>query len=99
MQRINSILLAVMLAVLPASLCRAEAGAMATNATAAGLSQGNTNQVSAVAAEESGKEEGLSTAANDIFDIGSFHVTNSMLVTWIVAIGVIVFAQVATRNM
>ena len=33
------------------------------------------------------------------FNIGPFPVTNSMLVTWIVAIGVIVFAQYATRNM
>ncbi len=33
------------------------------------------------------------------FHIGPFLVTNSMLVTWIVAVGIIVFAQVATWNM
>ena len=33
-----------------------------------------------------------------IFQIGKFAVTNSMLVTWIVAAGLIVFAQVATRK-
>src|SRR5438552_4010397 len=31
--------------------------------------------------------------------IGDFPITNSMLVTWVVALGVIIFAQVATRNM
>jgi len=33
------------------------------------------------------------------FQIGPIMVTNSMLVTWIVAIGIIVFAQLSTRNM
>jgi F-type H+-transporting ATPase subunit a len=37
--------------------------------------------------------------ADTIGHIGSFPVTNSMLVTWVVAFGVIVFAQLATRNM
>ncbi len=31
--------------------------------------------------------------------LGRFPITNSMFVTWIVALGVIVFAQIATRNM
>jgi F-type H+-transporting ATPase subunit a len=44
-------------------------------------------------------EVGLPPAAPTIFHIGPFPVTNSMLVTWIVAIGVIVFAQCATRKM
>ena len=34
-----------------------------------------------------------------LFHVGPVPVTNSMVVTWIVAIGIIVFAQVATRNM
>lgn len=42
--------------------------------------------------------EGLPSAATDVFHIGSFPVTSSMLVTWIVALGVIVFARFATRN-
>jgi F-type H+-transporting ATPase subunit a len=33
-----------------------------------------------------------------VFQIGNFGITNSMLVTWIVAVGLIVFAQIATRN-
>lgn len=33
-----------------------------------------------------------------IFEVGGFAITNSMLVTWIVALAIIVFAQAATRN-
>jgi F-type H+-transporting ATPase subunit a len=43
--------------------------------------------------------EGLPTGATEVFPIGPFPVTNSMLVTWIVALGVIIFAQIATRKM
>ena len=42
--------------------------------------------------------EGLSANAQDIFPIGPFPVTSSMLVTWIVAAGVIIFARIACRN-
>ncbi|MGN6643955.1 MAG: F0F1 ATP synthase subunit A [Verrucomicrobiota bacterium] len=41
--------------------------------------------------------EGLPTAAPHI-QLGPFSVTNSMIMTWIVALGVIIFAQVAMRN-
>lgn len=41
--------------------------------------------------------EGLPAAAPRI-PVGPFSVTNSMIMTWIVAIGIIVFAQIATRN-
>jgi F-type H+-transporting ATPase subunit a len=50
-------------------------------------------------------EHGLPAKAVELWDIpnvpgiGHFPITNSMLVTWIVAIGVIVFAQIATRKM
>jgi F-type H+-transporting ATPase subunit a len=43
--------------------------------------------------------EGLSPGATDVFKIGAFPVTNSMLVTWIVALGTILFARIATRKM
>jgi F-type H+-transporting ATPase subunit a len=42
---------------------------------------------------------GLTTNALTVFHIGPFPVTNSMLVTWIVALGVILFARYATRRM
>lgn len=49
------------------------------------------------------EEPGLTQQAVEIARIntpfGPFPITNSMLVTWIVALGLIVFAQVATRKM
>jgi F-type H+-transporting ATPase subunit a len=53
----------------------------------------------AQAAVEQALPEGMSSNATEVFHIGSFPVTNSMLVTWIVALGIIIFAQIATRNM
>lgn len=44
------------------------------------------------------EEHHLSVKAPVLFQIGKFSVTNSMIVTWIVAAGIIVFAQVATRK-
>ncbi|MBA3832534.1 MAG: F0F1 ATP synthase subunit A [Chthoniobacterales bacterium] len=44
------------------------------------------------------KHETIPLKATPIFTIGKFTVTNSMLVTWIVAAGIIVFAQTATRK-
>ncbi|MGA2175518.1 MAG: F0F1 ATP synthase subunit A [Verrucomicrobiota bacterium] len=51
------------------------------------------------AAEAKPALAGLPPKAPTIFNIGSFPVTDSMLVTWIVAVGVIVFAQFSTRRM
>ncbi len=44
-------------------------------------------------------EHGLSAKAVEIARPFGFPITNSMLVSWIVAIGLIVFAQAATRDM
>jgi F-type H+-transporting ATPase subunit a len=51
----------------------------------------------ALAAEPT-EQETLSLKAAPLFQIGKFSVTNSMLVSWIVALAVIAFAQIATRN-
>src|SRR5256714_3620543 len=56
---------------------------------------------SAFAAEAAGaaEHEGVSLKPQMLFDFGNgFGITNSMLVTWIVAAGIIVFAQIATRR-
>jgi len=45
------------------------------------------------------KEHGLSAKPVEIARPLNFPITNSMLVSWIVALGLIAFAQVATRNM
>jgi F-type H+-transporting ATPase subunit a len=44
-------------------------------------------------------EHGLPPRAVEIASLFGFPITNSMVVTWIVAIGLIVFAQMATRTM
>jgi F-type H+-transporting ATPase subunit a len=54
---------------------------------------------SAFAAEASGAaHEGVPLKAAPLVQIGKFAVTNSMLVTWIVAAALIIFAQIATRR-
>src|SRR3954454_17403516 len=55
-------------------------------------------------AEGAQHEEGLTPHAVELWTpelpgIGRFPITNSMIVTWAVALGLIVFSQVATRNM
>ena len=49
-------------------------------------------------AAESAEHETLSLKAVPLFQIGGFPVTNSILVSWVVALGVIICAQLATRN-
>src|SRR6202171_2650479 len=49
-------------------------------------------------APEKEEHEAVPLKPAPIFQIGKFSVTNSMFVTWIVAAGLIVFAQVATRK-
>lgn len=45
------------------------------------------------------EEHGLSQKAVEITSVFAFPITNSMVVTWIVSLGLIVFAQAATRKM
>lgn len=51
-----------------------------------------------VVSEEHEEHNGLPSAAVSLFTVFGLPVTNSMLVTWIVAVGLIVFAQLAMRN-
>src|SRR5258708_812706 len=44
------------------------------------------------------EHEGVPLKPDPLVQIGKFTITNSMLVTWIVAAGIIVFAQIATRR-
>ncbi len=50
-------------------------------------------------AGEGAGEKGLPAAAETVFHLGPLPVTNSMLVTWIVAAGLILFARAATRHL
>src|SRR6516162_816088 len=44
------------------------------------------------------EEHGLTQEANEITRLFGLPITNSMIVTWITALGLIVFARVATRR-
>lgn len=52
----------------------------------------------AVSANAAESEETLPLKPQRLVEIGNFAITNSMLVTWIVAAGIIIFAQIATRK-
>lgn len=52
----------------------------------------------AVAEHGKEKEEGIPLHPVVLYRIGPLDITNSMVVTWIVALGLILFAQIATRN-
>jgi len=45
------------------------------------------------------EEHGLSQKAEEIGRVGNFPITNSMVVSWLVALTLILFVQLATRNM
>ena len=44
------------------------------------------------------EHEGVSLKPQMLVQFGGFGITNSMLVTWIVAAGIIILAQTAMRN-
>jgi F-type H+-transporting ATPase subunit a len=75
-----------------------ETPAPATAPVAAPAAAPATAQTAAQPAGKPEAEHGLSAKAVEIFRVGPFIVTNSMVVCWVVAIGLIVFAQIATRN-
>ena len=75
----------------------APAGSAAPASVEAG--QGTTEPGSATAATAESEEHGLSRKAVEIGRPFGFPITNSMVVSWIVAVGLIVFARIATRDM
>jgi F-type H+-transporting ATPase subunit a len=52
----------------------------------------------AAGAAASTEHQGVSLKPQMLVEIGGFGITNSMLVTWLVAAGIIVFSQIATRR-
>lgn len=88
MQHIKVILVLGLLAALPWFGLAAEAPAVQAEAAA-------THE----AAAEGGQEGShLTPYAVDLWKIGPLSITNSMVVTWVVALGLIIFAQAATRT-
>jgi F-type H+-transporting ATPase subunit a len=70
------------------------AGVHVNQASIEGAQDANSSEAASEPAEH-----GLSAKAVEIARPLGFPITNSMLVSWIVALGLIVFAQVATRHM
>src|SRR5215467_3290471 len=60
---------------------------------------GNAEQGSSPAASAETEEHGLPQKAVEIARPFGFPITNSMVVSWIVAVGLIIFARLATRDM
>ena len=79
------------------SAVAAEPGGVPEGAPAAAVQQ---DVAHAGSAAEMGEEHSLPQAAVPVLNkLGRLPITNSMLVSWIVAVGLIVFARVATREM
>ena len=75
----------------------AQTGPATTAKEAAG--HGDAGPGSVPAAKPEPKEQGLPQKADEIARPLGFPITNSMAVSWIVAVGLIIFARVATRDM
>jgi F-type H+-transporting ATPase subunit a len=74
-------------------------GASLTADRASAAAYAEVESLSAAAATQGHEEHGLPQHAEEISRPFGFPITNSMLVTWIVAVVLIGFAQMATRNM
>jgi F-type H+-transporting ATPase subunit a len=57
-----------------------------------------TSTLAAETASAEAGHEGVSLKPQLVFQVGGFGITNSMLVTWIVAASIIIFSQIATRR-
>jgi len=77
--------------------CASVADAKLTNGSA--ISSRAIEPAGPIPAVSEQDEPGLSQKAVEIARPFGFPITNSMIVTWIVAVGLIVFAQLATRHM
>jgi len=71
----------------------------AATTTPPGMAATEAGRSGAVLAGGQQEEHGLSQEALEIARLFGFPITNSMIVSWIVAVGLIVFAQLATRHM
>jgi F-type H+-transporting ATPase subunit a len=95
-KRFLLVLLAIVFTSINGTISVAADGAMRT---ASVNSDEATQDVNSAAPDSKPAEHGLSAKAVEIARPFGFPITNSMLVSWVVAIGLIVLAQAATRNM
>jgi F-type H+-transporting ATPase subunit a len=91
------LLLTTILIALSTTLCTATDS---NELLASAVTSGNaTQQIRPATVPSNSEEHGLSAKASEIARPFNFPITNSMVVSWIVALGLIAFAQVATRDM
>lgn len=89
----RALVLVLMLVIASASVAPAFAAATAEHAASA--------HGAADAGHAAAEHHGLPSAAPELpaFKLGPLAVTNSMIFTWIIALGIIIFARIATRQM
>jgi len=72
-------------------------GPQAASTTSASVAKSPKTSETAKTAEP--EEHGLSQKPDEITHFLNFPITNSMIVSWIVGVGLLIFAQLATRSM
>ncbi|HEX5222129.1 MAG TPA: F0F1 ATP synthase subunit A [Verrucomicrobiae bacterium] len=104
MRLLKIILAAVLLVASPTVLVRAQTGEVATAEKDVKAAAGEVEHVAKDAAHDvehaaqrAEESHGLPPAA-PTFQIGPFQATNSMILTWGIALFIIIFAQIATRR-
>jgi F-type H+-transporting ATPase subunit a len=96
MQTFKILLMAAVLYFLPFAAHSAEQAQAAEHAASVVAAAGD--HATNVHASAEGEHHGLPLYAVPLKKFGFFQITNSMMVTWIVALFLIIFAQYATRN-
>jgi F-type H+-transporting ATPase subunit a len=89
----------VQLLIVAAFICLSIPLVLASNAQSRTLLAISVSPGSTATVAPEWEHHGLSAKAVEIARPFNFPITNSMVVSWIVAVGLIIFAQVATRNM
>lgn len=91
-------LLRIILAVVALSVANFVQAAEHEAASAVAAVENATHDATAAAHEAHGEHHGLPANAVKVFSLGPLVITNSMVVTIIVTIGIVIFAQLVSRN-
>lgn len=92
-------LLRIILAVVALSLASFSRAAEHDAAHAAAAVEQAGHEATAAAHEAHGEHHGLPAGAVKVFSLGPVVITNSMVVTLVVTLGIVIFAQLVSRNL
>lgn len=98
MRLLKIILTTVLFVALPLALLAAEHVAPTAEAGAAHVTAATTDSGHATEHASHGEHHGLPANAVKVFNLGPLVITNSMVVTILVTLGVVIFAQLVSRN-